>query len=619
MGDEMLENSSGRTMQRILLGSTLLAGLVTSSLLAAGKTFIVPTDPATGVKIEIESWLDACPPGGMVPLSLQITNGSDATHTWSISAADGYGDGTTTTLDVSVPAGRTAEIPFIAQAGLRGSGSGFYRMMNVTVSGYGSSGFAGQIQQANMISRGMHSAWTPFLAMSSELSAKGWSGLIDKFDKTSAAAAAATAAPARSRGAIAGVGLDATQVEIAKAPDDWRGYSGLSQLWMTDREWSAMGGGAKAAMMEWIALGGRLVLFADDLGDARLAGLKMPPPGPDGVRRIGAGRILTQKWDGRVFPLEEAEKLAIDKTVDPMPKLLLGYGGGSWKLRDTVAAPSLRALLIFGFIVVFGILVGPVNLYWFAGPKRRQRLFWTTPLISLAGSTLLVALMILQDGIGGSGARRVLAVMLPEQNKIAMVQEQISRTGVLLGRSFAIEEPSWMQQLSTASSSGGFSPARGMKLQFHENNQRQRSGDWFSNRTVQAQVIEAVRPSRGHIEVFPGHGDNDPPSVLSSFGVTLTTAFVIDDQRRYWRAEQVGTGEKKAMQPCSESDFTNWIQDSALREMGPVSSALLGTLRKLPAHAYAESADASKFAVKTLDSIRWNDDRVIFAGPYVRR
>ena len=147
--------------------------------------------------------------------------------------------------------------------------------------------------------------------------------------------------------------------------------------------------------------------------------------------------------------MDEAVGLATDMTGDPVPKQLVKYGGGSWKLRDAVAAPSLRALLVFGFIVAFGILVGPVNLYWLAGPKRRQRLFWTTPLISLAGSALLVALMILQDGVGGSGTRRVLAVMLPEQNKLALVQEQISRTGVLLGRSFAIGEPSWMQQVPT--------------------------------------------------------------------------------------------------------------------------------------------------------------------------
>ena len=233
---------------------------------------------------------------------------------------------------------------------------------------------------------------------------------------------------------------------------------------------------------------------------------------------------MLQSWDGRAFPLEQAFKLATAIPGDRV-ETLLGQYGGKWNLRDSVAAPSLRALLVFGFIVAFGVLVGPVNLYWFAGPKRRQRLFWTTPLISLAGSALLVALMILQDGIGGNGARRVLALMLPGQNKIAIVQEQISRTGVLLGRSFDIEEPSWMQQLPGEPSSPGNSTFGNSGRRLAETDQRQRSGDWFTNRAVQAQVIEAVRPSRGRIEFFPGKSDQDPPAVLSSLGTTLAQVY----------------------------------------------------------------------------------------------
>ncbi len=607
----MVEASAARAFLRILVGSAILAGLLAPSLRAAGKKLLIPTDPASGVTIEIESWFDACPPGGMAACVARITNGSNAAHDWTVTAADGYGGGTITTLGVNVPAGRTATVPFVASVGLRNPGSGRYRMMVFNVLGHGTRGSGAQLQQPDTLSRGSHANVTPFLAMSSQLALKGWSVLADKFDKS--------AAPAPSGRSGSAIGFDATQVDIAKAPDDWRGYSGLSQLWMTEGEWSAMGGGAKAAMLEWVALGGRVVLFAEDLSDALLDRLKVPPPGADGLRRIGAGRVMMQQWDGKIFPGDEAFKLASDIKGDSVPAQLAKYAGGSWNLRDAVAAPSLRAVLIFGFILGFGILVGPVNLFWFAGPKRRQRLFWTTPLISIAGSALLVALMILQDGIGGSGARRVLAVMLPEHNKIALVQEQISRTGVLLGRSFAMGEPSWMQQVPTDRSGSGFNPARSRGLQFRENDQRQRSGDWFTNRAVQAQVIEAVRPSRGHIEIFPGAGENDPPSVLSSLGVTLANAFIVDDRRRYWRAEQVDTGEKKRMKPSSEGDFTKWVQAAALHDMGPRPAAALDALSRLPGHAYAESAEAAKLAVGTLGSIRWNNDRIIFAGPYVKR
>lgn len=605
MGSAMIATSCARFLRRLIPHTVLLAGLLPSALFAAGKLIHLQTDGDSGVKIEVESWLDACPPCGMVPFILRITNGAGSAHDWTLTVADGYGGGTRTTLDVTVPAGRTAEFPFTAMAGLRPSGSGYYRMMVFTVAGYGSRGSSGQLQQPDTLSRHPHTTETPFLGVGAELALKGWSALADSF--------------AKAGGKPGAVGFDATQVDLARAPDDWRGFSGLSQLWMTDGEWSAMGGGAKAALLDWVAFGGRVVLFASDTSDARLAGLKVPSPDADGARRIGAGSVSMQKWDGTTFPLEDAVALAKSVTRDPAPKQLAKYGGGSWKLRDAVAAPSLRAALVFGFIVGFGILVGPVNLYWLAGPRRRQRLFWTTPLISLAGSALLVALMILQDGIGGSGARRVLALILPERNKLALVQEQISRTGVLAGRSFAIGEPSWMQQVATDRSGTAFNPMRTTNRRFTESNGRERSGDWFTNRAVQAQVIEAVRPSRGRIEVVAGEGGDGPPSVLSSLGATLATVFVVDHRRRYWRAEEIGAGERKRMRASTERDFLEWLDAAALSEMGPVPGAMLSEISRLPGQAFAESADASKFAVRTLDSIRWNDDRVIFAGPYLTR
>ena len=55
----MVVASAVRTLQGILVGSAILAGLLAPSLRAAGKKLLIPTDPASGVTIEIESWFDA--------------------------------------------------------------------------------------------------------------------------------------------------------------------------------------------------------------------------------------------------------------------------------------------------------------------------------------------------------------------------------------------------------------------------------------------------------------------------------------------------------------------------------------------------------------------------------
>ncbi len=565
----------------------MLAGAV--PLLHATNTISVPTDTESGVVIEIVSWLDYCPQSGMMPLELKIANNSTRRHEWTFMTRDSYGSGTNHTTHLSVGPGRSASAIIYATV----SSNGSYRMMNFNLQGHG-------VTWNSTISSPSHSGGSSndmgFFAMSKNLSDKGWNELSEHFEKASGGPKT----------------FEASKVDMTKAPADWRGYSGLAQLWMTDSEWLALSASVRAAILDWMALGGRTVLFCTDASAARLTELKLPEPDAAGERRQGAGGFKIQSWDGKSFPLKDAVRIAEDPRGINTAAAMSGYG--SWKLRDVVGVPQLHGGLIFGFILIFGVLVGPVNLFWMAGPRRRSRLFWTTPLLSLAASALLVGLMFFQDGIGGNGARRVLALMLPEQKKAAIIQEQASRTGVLLGRTFAKTESSWMQNLSMDDSSK-YNPGSNYQRQLNEDEQ-QRSGDWFASRAVQGHVLATVRPTRGVIEVFSSANANDAPSVVSSIAAPLQRVFVVDDQNKIWQAENIGTGEKKILRACDKKEFTEWMEQRVMQDAGPMMKQTLDQVRGRSSFVFAESADASKFAISTLDSIRWNDDRVIFAGPY---
>jgi hypothetical protein len=276
----------------------------------------------------------------------------------------------------------------------------------------------------------------------------------------------------------------------------------------------------------------------------------------------------------------------------------------------------LKSGLIFGFIAIFGILVGPVNLFWLAPPGRRQRMFWTTPLISLAGSLVLMAIMVLQDGIGGTGARMTLAILQPQQKRLAIMQEQVSRTGVMLGSSFPMTEPCWMQPLQL-NAPNGFNPMEESTNHFAENDTT-RSGDWFSSRSIQAQFLQTVRPSRAAIEVFPSSDGASPPSLLSSLDSPLKKVFVVDENR-VWSAEDVGTGEKKPMKPATRAELEAWWNEGPLKLGGPTLRATFGSLTKdVPSSVCAEIAAPEKLAIPTLSSIRWTNDRAFVAGPYLK-
>ena len=564
---------------------------------ARAREFEVPTSPESRVHIRIKSWLDACPPNGCAPLLVKIANESARGGTWT--THDGYETGAANSFTFSVEAGKTAEIVIHPVVGMGRSGSSMWRSMNFTVSGPGVRAHSDILQHPDTLRSSATKDSMPFLGVSREVARDIWTPLSEFFEKA--------AGGPRS--------FDATKLDMSAAPEDWRGYSGLMRLWITDGEWSAMSTAAKGAMMEWIALGGELTVFCQDVSEARLATLKIPAADATGRRSVGAGSVKVTARDPKSVAAERLAKMAApDAEVASMPQQLEGYSG--FKLIDRVGRPHLRAGLIFGFIAIFGTLVGPLNILWFSGHGRRQRIFWVTPLLSLAGSGLLIMLMIFQDGIGGDGARRVLALMLPSQNKLAIVQEQVSRTGVLLGRSFSHDGPSWMQDVNIDSGSSAYTPRQARHRALAED-AAGRAGDWFESRSVQAQVLKSVRASREQIELFPS-SPGKPPSVLSSVSMPLTRVFIVDEKRQVWQAEKVGTGEKKEMKPATVDDLNRWLHSQGVAEAGPLISSAIRQVRFSAGVAFAESPDAARVAVKTLGSIRWNDDRVIFAGPYVK-
>lgn len=582
-----------------LVAMSVVAGMC---LAAVGRAEVdtVATDPGSGITIEAEGWagLNSVPTGrdiGLIPVTVTITNDSSADHVWTVSddARSGGVQGVAPSARIAVPAGATGKTTiFVGMADQWG------RHKQVQISGYGVQG----------------SIYLDCRTEEQEHGSPTGTSLLH-------------AGVSKDVQAIQGypfedVPRSGNPLDMARAPEEWRGWTPFRSVMLSEGEWRALAGSRRKAMLDWITTGGRVAVIVVDASDERLEGMGLPAASPDGRRRIGAGEVTVIRsrdtgldakgWEPfRANGRETFESLLA--SYQPASSSSRDYAGdgGSWdggfgRLVDVFGSRALPVGWILGFLTLFGIIAGPLNVMVLAGAGRRSRMFWTTPLISLAATVFLLALMFLRDGVGGAGARRVLALVAPEHNTVAIIQEQFSRTGVLLGSSFPIQEPAWLQPVDGRDSSA----------QLREVDGRTRQGDWFRSRSDQAFVATAVRPSRARLEVVDG-AEGKPPSVISSIEVPLDQVFVIDEDGGYWTAADVGTGEKKQLVASDADAYVRWFE-SLVVDAGPVRRQALERVRKVPGYAYATSKDASKLAVRTLGSIRWVDERADFAGPFTR-
>jgi hypothetical protein len=563
-------------------------------VVASGVTRVVykpDIDPKSGIDMEVESWLERCPVAGVVPLTWRAVNGTGSDLTWQMEMVSGRSYGSTearvSSYTLTVPAGQKGEVDLYVPVSKTHPGYYGGSDLQWKVTGHG-------VRNGGSLSNfGRTSSETEFVGMGEGAAAKGgWSALESELHSGGK-----------------GRDLRGSEVDMSKAPEDWRGYMGLAQLWVTDREWLKVSELARLAVLDWVGFGGRMFVLVEDESVEHAKVLGLPPLWSQG-HPLGAGMVRRVKWDGKTLPLKEVARL-VKEDGQSLKKSLEEYDE-HWALIKQMGRLELNTPLVFGFIVLFGLLVGPVNLFWFAGGGRRSRLFWTTPLLSVGGSLLLMGLMIVQDGFGGTGTRQVLVMLQSENKRMGVVQEQVSKTGVLMSRAFAKGEPMMLTPLNVEARRW-YSQS---KDEYRETNQHA-SGAWFSSRAIQAQLLQSVRPTRAAVEFFAAPQQGGAPEVLSSVGV-LEEVFVVDEGGRAWKVTDLGTGERKLMEAVDTKLLESWIKDRMKDRAGPVMASVIEGVKMRPGYVYAASSQVGDLAMESLDSIRWESHRLLVVGPVLR-
>jgi len=390
-------------------------------------------------------------------------------------------------------------------------------------------------------------------------------------------------------------------------PDDWLAYSGYDSMLLMDSDWTSMPAGARNAMLSWLRLGGQLVIHTTSA--ATPASLGLPTD-------TSFGKI-------QMVPISAGLALDAGRTVDrvstgnPIPALkssMQNDFNSSWPLQAVFGEKSFRYAMFIIILTVFGILVGPVNLFVFAKSGRRHRLFITTPLISLGASAILVGLIILQDGFGGSGRRLVLMEVRPDgdQNAAFIHQEQISRTGVLTRSGFTVDTPAFFSPVPIATSPWARFTTSNAKGTFNlqpSGANTEASGDWFQSRSEQGHVLSAVVPTRGRIESTP-----NPEQMVSTFDFPIETLFYTNDGKQWHRADKIETGKTFKLAPI-EFSMADPAITALVNEFTSRNAQLFSFVKNRAGHFIAVTNAAP--AINTHPGVDWQETRTVITGPVV--
>lgn len=598
-----------------------IASLLAGPLVAQEVLFQHQPDPKSKTRVEAVAMFSRPAPGGFIPVRILVNNGGEQDGKIEISTvcnANGESDGSTlnSSFTLDAPAEKsTGHDILVPCPTLMGYGSGYS-------SGSGEGYIGMELRMSGSFGAASGSLTTSYAEDQSAV-------LLSEPLHTKNASMLDSQLSSGSHGRYGGGRVFAGRFAAGSMPEDWRAYSGYDGVGMTDEDWSKLTPGAKNAILRWNRLGGRLVIYALS-SSTNFATLGISDSAKDvreADRSFGSVSILNIGPD---LQLDARATVDLFSSKEPVPTLISSIRGdfrNAWPLKANFGVQRYNYALFVLILVAFGVLVGPVNLFVFAKSGRRHRLFITTPLIALGTSALLVMLIILIDGFGGRGSRIQLMEIRPDngENSAYIIQEQISRTGVLTGAEFNVAEPAAITPVVLSSSDNQWARltdanwGQGMRYEANfRDGKLQVSGDWFQSRSEQGQLVRAVIPTRGRIEARSLSGT---PSLISTFDFPIQALFFRDESGGYWRAENIEPGKAftcmqsnnteaeafatKAGNELSVRSRTALLRDSKASSLAARNNHFI---------AFTEAAPG----IETYEGIDWQTTRTYITGPIAK-
>lgn len=564
------------------------------------------------VTVKITSPFTILPPGGCIPFQANIRNDRNVSGTWHITylgTALPSGFGTTVfEQDLTVAANSSGTFDLLVPLPIVSPKQGSTEL-NVKVSGPGFSGGSLNSLYFAYFYNNNSGSRSPFTIIGKELLGPAGVGPLESLYKDK------------------GMEFYGSEVDTETLPSDWRAYSGVAAILLKDTEWLELNRSQHAAVCDYVAQGGQLILFTNEKADSRAPQLQLP--GPNGAPGpYGFGNILLTSVT--VLPMDAGSLSSMIEENHAPSALEVDRDFSTWNLRLSAGTITVNAAFILTFVLLFGALVGPINLFVFARGSQRFRLFWTTPLISILASLILIAGILITDGIGGRGKQMIAFYSLPDVSRQAVIQEQVARTAVLFSSHWHNDQNYLITPVSTEAMRGAILQDDEISLRrsngsgadspdsYHQEGDVL-SGNWFRSRAISGQYLQTARPSRSVLTVLnPDTLDShqEPPVLLSSFPEELTEVYLIDQKGNYWACQHLEPGQKKACVSCRESDYDRFWNTTYSQAGGKLRPALKKAAKR-PGCFYASGLPSANDVLTTLGEIRWQAASGVYLGPWV--
>jgi hypothetical protein len=328
---------------------------------------------------------------------------------------------------------------------------------------------------------------------------------------------------------------------IADWSDNWLAYTPFDAIVLNGSDLTAMPPGVFAALTDYLHAGGTIVLLGkNDLPAAwHATSTKSMHEGAE--HDVGFGSCFTfasenvgalnAQFISRLREVVRENSLYWQSLPDE------GGANATLPVVDNLKIPTRGIVII---MLLFIIVIGPVNMIYLTRIKRRTWMLWTIPAISFATTLLVFAYSLLREGI--TPDTRIAGLTVLDQNT--------HRAATIGGEAF----------YCPLTPSGGLNFEYGTEAtplvhrEFGSGASREvdwTTGQHFAHGWVSARVPAHfhLRKSETRRERIQVANENGKIFVVNSLGANIKKIYIADAEMDLYEADNVAAGEKGGLIP----------------------------------------------------------------------
>ena len=326
-------------------------------------------------------------------------------------------------------------------------------------------------------------------------------------------------------------------IPVGEWSDNWLAFSRYSLIIMAREDFDRMSAATRNALINYAECGG-ILMVSGDLGALNPWRSFKKTLGVWNIYSAGFGKIITTTQSFKKIPRTKWNQILRMATSFMT----------SMKTEDSVSSanssfPVVKKLnispgIIFFIMLLFAILIGPVNIFILSRKKRKIWLLWTVPAGALLFTLVLLIYALSSETWGGHTRSCTLTVL-----------DENTRRAVSIGRLayFYPIPPGGGLRFSPYTEIGTYGANRSNRIYSVDwtNGQHFKSG-WLVAKTPCQLTLRKNEPRRERLEIKRHNGKI---TITNGLGAHIKKLTLLDFNRKIYTASEIKPGAKVELTP----------------------------------------------------------------------